>query len=141
MAQVTMDSKEYLELVDKARKLDSIEQAMVEGVQIKVDQESAYSKFHMEVMPTFTAEAHERIIGQVVDAIKGENWLVDYLYQDNKHFLNVARGSITYNWNEQAEQGEVDLLKNKEFKKVWDEARKRAESSEALDQEMLEEEE
>lgn len=135
MAQVTMDSKEYLELVDKVRKLERVEQEMLDKVVIHMDQESEWNKCQIHITPVFTPEVEEAIITRVVDELKDKDWMMDYLIKDNRHFLNITGGNLTYNWNEQAEQGEVDLFKNKEFKKAWDAAKKRAEETVAEEEE------
>lgn len=141
MAQVTMDSKEYLELVDKARRLEKIEKAMVEGVHITLDPERAYSKFHIATTTVFTAEAKALVVERVIDEIKDVTWLMDHLEEENKHFLNLVGGCITSHWDDKPEHDELDLFTNKAFKKAWDEAVKRREASEAISQSLLEEEE
>lgn len=137
MAQVTMDSREYLELVDKARLLDQLEQEMLDNVEVRLDPESSYNKFQLHITPTLSQRTKAGIIKRAVDTVKDNEWIMDYLLQDNRHFLNIVHGNLTYNWNEQPEQNEVDLFKDKEFKKAWDAAieRREAESAKAEEEE------
>lgn len=141
MAQVTMDGKEYLELIAKARKLEQIEQEMVKNVQIALDPESTYRKFNVSITPVFTDKARNSVISRVVDEIKDQQWLIDFLFEENRHFLNMKDGYISYNWDDKPEPWEVDLCTDKAFKAAWDAAAERAKKAEEIDQEFMEEDE
>lgn len=125
MAQVTMTSQEYLELVFKARKLDQLEQAMLENVEVTVDPERTYSKYEIRIEPTLTEDVQKQVIRKVVDELVAHDFVMDDLCGDNKRFMSVSDGYIRHNWDNKPEVGEIDLMTDKAFKKAWDEARAR----------------
>lgn len=122
MAQITMDSTEYLELIDKARMLDKIEQEMVANVEITLDPDGTFRKFSPRIIPAFTDNAVKQIIRKVVDALISEDYVMDDLVPEGAHFLNLSTGWVSYSWNNTPAEGEVDLLKDKAFKEAWDAA-------------------
>lgn len=141
MAQVTMTSQEYLELVDKARRLDQVEQLMLENVKVNVDLESSYNKYDIEIVPTFTEKMQRQVISKIVGVITSEPVVMDHLFEDNKHFLNIKSGYISYSWDDMPREHDVDLFTDKTFKAAWDKAKQRAEEAEAIDAELMNEEE
>lgn len=141
MAQVTMTSQEYLEMVDSIRSLEQLEKDMLDNVEVELNLESMYSKCSIEIVPTFTAKIQKRIISKIVGVIAAEPIVMDHLFAENKHFLNIKSGYISSNWDDMPREHEVDLLTDKLFKATWDKAKQRAEAAEAVDAELMDEEE
>lgn len=141
MAQVTMTSQEYLEMVDAIRSLEQLEKDMLDNVEVELNLESMYSKCSIEIVPTFTAKIQKRIISKIVGVIAAEPIVMDHLFEENKHFLNIKSGYISSNWDDEPREHEVDLLTDKLFKATWDKAKQRKEATEAVDAELMDEEE
>lgn len=141
MAQVTMTSQEYLEMVDKVRSLEQLEKDMLDNVEVELNLESMYSKCSIEIVPTFTAKIQKRIISKIVGVIAAEPIVMDHLFEENKHFLNIKSGYISDNWDDEPRKHEVDLFTDKAFKVAWDKAKQRKEAAEAVDAELMDEEE
>ena len=141
MAQVTMTSQEYLEMVDAMRRLEQVEKDMLDNVEVKVDLKSSYSKCNISIVPTFTAKAQKQVVSKVVGVIAVEPVVMDHLFEENKHFLNIDSGYVISNWDDEPREHEVDLFTDKTFKAAWDKAKQRAEAAEAIDAELMDEEE
>lgn len=120
MAQVTMSSQEYLELVEKERRLDQLEKDMLDAVEIKINPDSSYQKFRLNTQLVMSKKVEHQVVRKIVDAIKDVDAVMDELIEDNKHFLDIGSGVITYNWDECPNKGEIDLFTDKAFKEAWD---------------------
>lgn len=118
MAQVTMDSKEFLELIDKERKLEAVEQLMLDNVYIKFDDN--YNGYAIQIIPTFTAQAKQQMLNKVVAGLLTQEKVMEKLVRDSSHVLDLGSGYISYKWRDQIDPWEVDLWENKEFKAEWD---------------------
>ena len=141
MAQVTMTSQEYLEMVEAIRRLEQLEKDMLDNVEVEVDLESSYNKCSIEIVPTFTAKVQKQVISKIVGVIAAEPIVMDYLFEENRHFLNLNSGYISSNWDDMPREHEVDLLTDKTFKAAWDKAKQREEAAEAVDAELMNKEE
>ena len=141
MAQVTMTSQEYLEMVDTVRRLEQLEKDMLDNVEVEVDLESSYNKCSIEIVPTFTAKVQKQVISKIVGIITAEPIVMDHLFEENKHFLNLNSGYISSNWDDMPREHEVDLFTDKTFKAAWDKAKQREEAAEAVDAELMNKEE
>ena len=141
MAQVTMTSQEYLEMVDAVRRLEQVEKDMLDNVEVELNLESSYNKCSIEIVPTFTAKVQKQIVSKIVGVITAEPSVMDHLFVENKHFLNIESGCIINNWYDEPREHEVDLLMNETFKAAWDKAKQRVEEAEAIDAELMDEEE
>lgn len=141
MAQVTMASQEYLEMVDAVRRLEQVEKDMLDNVKVEVDLESSYNKCRVEIVPTFTAKVQKQVISKIVGVIAAEPIVMDHLFEENKHFLNLNSGYISSNWDDMPREHEVDLFTDKTFKAAWDKAKQREEAAEAVDAELMDKEE
>ena len=139
MAQVTMTSQEYLEMVEKIRRLEQLEKEAVDGVEITLDPEGRYGKYSIHVRTAMTDKMVSGMVSKIVDSIKDADYVMDELVGENRHFLDLQRGVITYNWNDQPEEDEVDLLKDKNFKAAWDRALARMEEPKEENDDMSEE--
>ena len=141
MAQVTMTSQEYLEMVETIRRLEQLEKDMLDNVEVEVDLESSYNKCSIEIVPTFTAKVQKQVISKIVGVIAAEPIVMDHLFEENRHFLNLNSGYISSNWNDMPREHEVDLFTDKTFKAAWDKAKQREEEAEAVDAELMNKEE
>ena len=141
MAQVTMTSQEYLEMVEAVRRLEQLEKDMLDNVEVEVDLESSYNKCSIEIVPTFTAKVQKQVISKIVGVITAEPIVMDHLFEENKHFLNLNSGYISRNWDDMPREHEVDLFTDKTFKAAWDKAKQRKEAAEAVDAELMNKEE
>ena len=141
MAQVTMTSQEYLEMVEAVRRLEQLEKDMLDNVEVEVDLESCYNKCSIKIVPTFTAKVQKQVISKIVGVITAEHIVMDHLFEENNHFLNLNSGYISSNWDDMPRKHEVDLLMDETFKAAWNKAKQRAEEAEAIDAELMNEEE
>lgn len=141
MAQVTMTSQEYLEMVDAVRRLEQLEKDTLDNVEVELNLESSYRKCNIEIVPTFTAKMQRQVVSKIVGVIAAEPVVMDHLFEENKHFLNIKGGYISSTWDDEPGEHEVDLFTDKTFKVAWDMAKKRAEAAEAVDAELMNEEE
>lgn len=141
MAQVTMTSQEYLDMVDAVRRLEQVEKDMLDNVEIKLNLESMYNKCSIEIVPTFTTKIQKQIVSKIVGVITAETIVMDHLFKENRHFLNINTGYISSNWDDEPRKYEVDLFTDKVFKAAWDKAKQREEEAEAVDAELMNEEE
>ena len=141
MAQVTMTSQEYLEMVDTVRRLEQVEKDMLDNVEVELNLESSYNKVSIEIVPTFTAKIQKQMVSKIVGVITAEPIVMDHLLMENKHFLSIKDGYICSNWDDKPGEHEVDLFTDKAFKAAWDKAKQREEASEAIDAKLMDEEE
>ena len=141
MAQVTMTSQEYLEMVDAVRRLEQVEKDMLDNVEVELNLEGSYNKVSIEIVPTFTAKSQKQMISKIVGVITTEPIVMDHLFEEGKHFLNIMSGYISNNWDDMPREHDVDLFTDKTFKAAWDKAKQRAEEAEAVDAELMNEEE
>ena len=141
MAQVTMTSQEYLEMVDAVRRLEQVEKDMLDNVEVELNLKGSYNKVSIEIVPTFTAKVQKQMISKIVRVITAEPIVMDHLFEENKHFLNIMSGYISENWDDMPKEHDVDLFTDKTFKAAWDKAKQRKEAAEAVDAELMNKEE
>lgn len=134
MAQVTMSSQEYLELVEKVRRLDQLEKDMLDAVEIELNLDSSYQKFRLDTQFVMSKKVEHQVVRKIVDAIKDVDAVMDDLIADNKHFLNISHGAITYNWDDRPDKGEIDLFTDKAFKEAWDKRAMRGKEDEVSEE-------
>lgn len=130
MAQVTMDSKEYLEMVEKIRHLEQVEKDMLNNVEVELNLESKYNKCNIRIAPTFTAKIQKQVVSKIVEVIVAEPAVMDHLFEENSHYLSLKSGYISSNWYDETRDYEVDLFTDKTFEAAWDKAKQRAEAAE-----------
>lgn len=141
MAQVTMTSQEYLDMVDAVRRLEQVEKDMLDNVEIELNPKSIYNKCVIEIVPTLTTKIQKQIVSKIVGVITAEPVVMDHLFKENRHFLHMKSGFIGSNWDDEPKKHEVDLCTDKVFKAAWAKAKQRAEEDEAVDAELMNEEE
>lgn len=130
MAQVTMDSKEYLEMVEKIRHLEQVEKDMLNNVEVRINLESSYNKCRVNITPTFTAKIQKQVVSKIVETVIEEPMVMDHLFKENSHYLNLKNGYIGSNLYDESRDYEVDLFTDKTFEAAWDKAKQRAEAAE-----------
>ena len=128
-------------MVETIRRLEQLEKDMLDNVEVEVDLESSYNKCSIEIVPTFTAKVQKQVISKIVGVIAAEPIVMDHLFEENRHFLNLNSGYISSNWNDMPREHEVDLFTDKTFKAAWDKAKQREEEAEAVDAELMNKEE
>ena len=136
MAQVTMDSKEYLVLIDKEKQLDVLKSRMVDELEIKVDMSDSwgcgvYISFH----PIIPQDTMDQITERVTDTVVAEPEAMSRLVENNAHFLNILSGRIVSHWDDQPAEDEVDLLQNKKFRTAWEATKQEKEQEDKEDEE------
>ena len=131
MAQVTMDSKEYLGLVDKSRQLDIWKAQMVDTIEVEIDPNSTYRPCRVNFRPVMPLDTQFQIVELVVDQIlAADPALLKHLVSKEEHFLHLHTGHISSNWHNEPGEDEVDLLKNKKFRVAWDNMQKQLDEEE-----------
>ena len=125
MAQVTMTSQEYLELIEKVRRLEQLEQDIVNGVDITLNPEGAFNKYSIQMDTVMTRETEKRVVRKIIDTIKKVDYVMDELVGENQHFFNPHNSYISSHWDDKPELGDIDLLTDKEFKAAWEAAKAR----------------
>lgn len=120
MAKVEMAGFEYMELVDKARKLDTLNQSLVNAVEVKIEQNEddkvsvrAYYDF------TYPKELLRQIRDNVAEQLAKDPKAVKYLYNNDSPCLVVSSGYFTRDWGMSKDKNTVDLRENENFRKVW----------------------
>lgn len=120
MAQVTMDSKEYLELVDKARQLEKFKNHLVDSIEVKIDRESSWNLVRVAIHPLIPQETLDQMVELITDTIMTEDQVMRALVEGNTHFLNIMSGQVVSRWDDKPEEDEVDLLQNSKFRNAWE---------------------
>ena len=133
MAKVEMTGYEYMELVDKARKLDSLKQELVDAVTVKIEHDEddedkvrtrAYYNF------TYPDELLRQIRDNVAEQLAKDPKVVKYLYKDDSPCFVVSSGYFTRDWGTGRDKNTVDLRENANFRKIWESFKKAEEEEE-----------
>lgn len=121
MAKVEMTGFEYMELMDKARKLDSLKQKLVGAVEVKVDVDEDEGRVSVRAYYDFTYpdELLRQIRDNVAEQLAKEPKAVKYLYKDDSPCFVVSSGYFTRDWGTNRDNNTVDLRENANFRKVW----------------------
>ena len=114
MAQITMDSKEYLELVDKSRAWDTLNARLVEETVVDIN-EDHYNGYHIDLPFSIPEEIKKSIARKVVEELVQSDDVMKKLVADSTTMLNLRSGYIDRNWGYNKPE-EVDLMKFPEFK-------------------------
>lgn len=122
MAKVEMTGFEYMEMMDKARKLDALNQSLMDAVTVEIEHDDddedkvnvrAYYDF------AYPDELLEQIRDNVAEQIAKDPKAVKCLYDGNSPCLLVSSGYFTRDWGTSNDKNTVDLRENANFKKVW----------------------
>lgn len=135
MAQVTMDSKEYLVLIDKERQLDVLKSRMVDELEITVNMEESWGcGVHISFHPIIPQDTMDQIVERLTDTVVRNPEAMSRLVVNDAHFLNILSGRITSHWDDQPADGEVDLLQNREFRTAWEAVKQKKEQEDENDE-------
>lgn len=121
MAKVEMTGYEYMELMDKARKLDALKQDLVDAVTVKIEHDDEDDKVSVRAYYDFAYpdELLRQIRDNAAEQIAKEPKAVKYLYDNNSPCLVVSSGYFTRDWGTSNDKNAVDLRENANFRKVW----------------------
>lgn len=121
MAKVEMTGYEYVELMDKARKLDALKQDLVDAVTVEIKHDDEDDKVRVRTYNNFTYpdELLRQIRDNVAEQLAKDPRAVKYLYNDNSPCLAVLSEYFTRDWGTSKDKNTVDLRENANFRKVW----------------------
>lgn len=121
MAKVEMTGYEYMELADKARKLDVLKQDLVDAVTVEIKHDDEDDKVRVRAYNNFTYpdELLRQIRDNVAEQLARDPKAVKYLYDDNSPCLAVSSEYFTRDWGTSKDKNTVDLRENANFRKVW----------------------
>ena len=131
MANVTMTSVEYLELVDYARDLEQLKRDMIDNVKIEIRPDSTYRRYGLNIIPTFTEDMKRAVCRKIAKAIIEDTEIMDTLYKNDSHYVDLSNSLITYCWDIQDKKNFLDLCVDASFKIAWDKAERRAKEAKA----------
>lgn len=133
MAKVEMTGYEYMELVDKARKLDSLKQELVDAVTVKIEHDEDDEdkvRTHAYYNFTYPDELLRQIRDNVAEQLAKDPKAVKYLYTDDSPCFVVSSGYFTRDWGMNKDKNTVDLRENANFRKIWESFKKAEEEEE-----------
>lgn len=122
MAKVEMTGFEYMELVDKARKLEALNQELVDAVEVKVDVDEDDRSVSVRAYYDFTYPDAllKQIRDNVAEQLAKDPKAVESLYNNDNPCLVVSGGYFTRDWGTSRDKNTVDLRENANFRKVWE---------------------
>ena len=122
MAKVEMTGYEYMELMDKARKLDVLKQDLVDAITVKIEHnDDDEDKVNVRAYYDFTypEELLKQIRDNVAEQLAKDPKAVKYLYKDDSPCFVVSSAYFTRDWGMNQDKNTVDLRENENFRKVW----------------------
>lgn len=117
MAQVTMDSKEYLELIATQRELEQIKKDMVAGFSFKYDADS-YQNYRCKFGLVIPEDVKERIIAKVLNECINTPEMMQACWQNNLTVFNLSTMQLSMHWSSM-ESYEVDLMEYPDFQVAY----------------------
>ena len=118
MAQVTMDSKEYLELIAAQRELEQIKRDMVAGFEFKYDAD-AYQKFRSAFKHVIPKAVQDAIVNKVIDVCVKTPELMQECHAENLTCFDLESMQLSRNWNFSQDKYSVDLLEYPDFQVAY----------------------
>lgn len=118
MAQVTMDSKEYIELLDKSRAWDNFKKQVVEDTKVELTGEM-YGGYHITRPLGIPEESKMTIAQKVAEVLIQSDDVMKKLVENKEVVLDLRSGYLGINWGTQ-KPDEVDMLKIPAFKKKYE---------------------
>lgn len=135
MAQVIMSDKEYLEMMEKCKEFDELQQQMVDAFEINiVIEEIDPSKYTMKYTPVYPATAKEAIVDKVIKTLISNEGIMDFLFENKRYVLNLS-GPYLSSWYEHSNTNLVRLTDYPEFKEAWNKALDRSINKDAEEEE------
>lgn len=117
MAQVTMDSKEYLELVNAQKELEQLKMALVAGFKFEYAPES-WSKYKMEFKPVLPQNIIDRMTDKVLDVCLKEQELMKELNRESYVVFDTENMQLRRDWGDKAPEL-VQLLEYPDFQAAY----------------------
>lgn len=117
MAQVTMDSKEYLELIAAQRELERMKQEMLAGFSFKYD-EGAYNKYRCKFDLVIPKDVQDQIASKVIEVCINTPEMMQECWEDNLTVFNMNTMQLSRHWSS-LEPGDVDLLEYPDFQAAY----------------------
>ena len=99
MAQVTMDSKEYLELIAAQKELEHLKKALLDGFKFEYSPES-YRKYKCEFQPELPADIVERITNKVLEECLSNPGLMKALNDDSETVFDIKAMQMCRDWGD-----------------------------------------
>lgn len=117
MAQVTMDSKEYLELIAAQRELEQLKKDMLAGFSFSYD-ENSYNKYRSRFNLVIPKDVQEQITEVVVKKCVESPELMKECWQDNLTVFDMDNMTLTRHWTT-LEKNSVDLMEYPDFQTAY----------------------
>lgn len=119
MAQVTMDSKEYLELIYKAKAWDEHQAAMLENFTVRTGNDY-YNNYHIGYDEVFPKAVLQSMAKQVVETVVACPEAMKFMHQNHETVFDARRMTVSRRWDDNLALWQVDLMKYPEFKKAFE---------------------
>lgn len=117
MAQVTMDSTEYLELIAAQRELAQIKKDMLAGFAFNYD-DSSYNKYRCRFNLVIPKDVQEQLVAMVVKGCVESPELMKECWQDNLTVFDMDNMSLTRHWST-LDKNCVDLMEYPDFQTAY----------------------
>lgn len=118
MAQVTMDSKEYLELIAAQRELERIMQEMIAGFTFEFSPQS-YHKYNCNYTPGIPKDVQPVLLDKVVDVCVNNEELMQECYKEGLTCFDLDDMRMTRYWSLNSEAHVVDLMEYMAFQEAY----------------------
>lgn len=132
MAQVTMDSKEYLEMITQIRELEQLKRDLIEGFTFDYNEDS-YSGYTCSYKNVIPVDVRKAIVAKVVQTCVSNTELMQTLCVEQRVVFDLSTMTMVRDWGYN-EEHYIGLLNYPEFKKAYQAA------CEAVEQKYEEEE-
>lgn len=118
MAQVTMDSKEYIELLDKTRAWDTMTEKLIQGTEVEVSEEY-YNGYQIRIPFEMPKKAMLGIAQKVVDVLTQSDEIMHKVVREETTMLDLQSGYLARNWNDNRTY-QMDLMTIPKFKAKYE---------------------
>lgn len=118
MAQVTMDSKEYIELLDKSRGWDSLAENLIQETTVDFSEEH-HMGYSIKIAFGMPKKAKMGIAQKIVEQVIKQDDVMRNLVKADETMLDVQAGYFARNWGDNR-TNQVDMMKFPEFKTKYE---------------------
>lgn len=129
MAQVSMDAREYNELMRKAEAYDELVKQLGDNLEVSFDNSTKWRPVGITFHTKFDDQLNRRLVRIAAEQIAKIDEAMDYLVQENEYIFDVEKANTTDpGWDDRLRRGQYDMrYECKAFKDAWAAATKRAE--------------
>ncbi len=129
MAQVSMDAREYNELMRKAEAYDELVKKLGENLEVNFDDSTKWRPVSVTLHTTFGDHLNRRLVRIAAEQLAKNEKAMDYLIGENEYIFDMEKTCTTDpNWDERLRKDQYDMrYECKNFKDAWDAATQRAE--------------